>query len=86
MPKEKWRALTNPSSKEMEAQSVSIECIDPPKSGEGEGEGYIVTVCPKTPESKPGKTQKSPPYVYTNPIRRVFKTPADVISYLDKIL
>lgn len=84
MAKEKWRALTNPSSKEMDAKRIEIQCIDPPKAGETEGAGYIVTVTPKTKEDKPGKMHKG--FGYIEPIQRVFSSSDELIGYLSKIL
>lgn len=84
MPKERWRVLSNPSASEMDAQRVEIECVEPPKGSQGAG--YVVTVTPKTKETAPGKTQKEPPYAYTNPVKRVFKSPKEVLDYLDTIL
>ena len=80
MAKEKWRALTNPK-KSMKVKNINIEAIDP----EGD-EGYMVTVYPQTKNEKPGEVQKSPPYIYVNPIKKVFKTCEELTEYLKEIL
>lgn len=80
--REKWRVLTNPK-KEFDASCINIQCVDGPK---GEDEGYIVTVTPKNKQNEPGKSIKTPPYVYTNPIQKLFKTEEEVLEYLGEIL
>jgi hypothetical protein len=80
MAKEKWRVLSNPK-KDMKVKSINIECVDPE-----EDEGYVVTVCPQSKDEKPGKTQKSPPYTWVNPIKKVFKTCDEICEYLKEVL
>jgi len=71
-----------PSSKEIDAHRIEIECVEPPG---GRDEGYIVNVCPKSKSNEPGKSTKSIGE-YTNPIKRVFESKEAVLAYLKKVL
>lgn len=76
MAKEKWRALTNPK-KEKHFKRVEIECLNPEDE-----EDFVLCASPMTKEEAPGKTQKSPPYTWTNPIKKSFKTIDELVDYL----
>lgn len=71
------RAL-RPTEKEVDAQRIVIECVEPPSGG---GEGYIVCVTPKPSTKK----EKEAPYNVTD-IKRVFESEEAVLAYLKKVL
>jgi hypothetical protein len=71
------RAL-RPTEKELDAQRITIECVEPPNGG---GDGYIVTVCPKPSTKK----EKEAPYSVTE-IKRVFASEEATLAYIKKVL
>jgi hypothetical protein len=78
-----------PSSKELDAQRIEIECVEPPKGG-GEGDGYIVTVWPKPKKKdKEKEGNKSSPCCGSDwepPVKRVFETEEATLDYIKKVL
>ena len=71
-----------PTEKELDAQRIEIECVDPPNGG---GDGYIVTVYPKPKKEKSTKSMQSIPS-YCEPIKRVFESEAATLAYIKKVL
>jgi hypothetical protein len=80
MAKEKWRVLSNPK-KDHKIKSINIEFIDPDNNDE-----CLVTSYPMSKSEVPGKTQKTPPYIYVNPIKKVCRTCEELTEYLKEIL
>jgi hypothetical protein len=71
------RAL-RPTEKEVDAQRITIECVEPPSSGGG---GYIVCVTPKPSTRK----EEKEPYSVKD-IKRVFETEEATLAYIKKVL
>ena len=70
-----------PTEKELDAQRIEIECVDPPG---GKAGGYIVNVYPKEKKEK-GKNGGSV-CSYQPPIKRVFESEAATLAYIKKVL
>lgn len=67
-----------PSSKEIDAERIEIECVEPPG---GKAGGYIVNVYPKSKsKSKDGYPK------FEKPIKRVFESEDATLAYLKKVL
>lgn len=67
------------SKKELDAQRIEIECVEPPG---GKNEGYVVQVWPKRRKEKDGKNGLH----YEEPIKRVFESEEATLAYLKKVL
>ena len=67
------------SKKELDAQRIEIECVEPPG---GKNEGYVVQVWPKEKRGKDGKAMPK----YEPPIKRVFESEEATLAYLKKVL
>ena len=68
---------SKPSKKELDAQRIEIECVEPPGGG---NDGYIVTVYPKRKQSKKNGI------AYEEPIKRVFESEDATLEFLKKVL
>jgi len=71
-----------PTEKELDAQRIEIECVEPPG---GKAGGYIVQVYPKRKEEKKNKKTDSP-IGFCEPIKRVFETEEATLAYIKKVL
>ena len=78
MAEDRTTAALRPSSKEIDAQKIEIECVEPPG---GKAGGYIVIVTPKATTKK----EKEKPWDMKC-IKRVFETESATLAYLKKIL
>ena len=78
MSEDRTTAALRPTSKEIDAQRITIECVEPPNGG---GDGYIVCVTPK-PSSK---KEKEEPYKIQE-IKRVFESEEATLAYLKQVL
>lgn len=81
--REKWRILSQPKP-DIEARDIHIECLEGGKADEEEG--YVVCITPKNKQNEPGKQIKNPPYIYSNPIKKVFKTSEEMFEYLKEVV
>lgn len=79
MPSDKTTEALRPSSKELDAQRIEIECVEPPG---GKAGGYIVMVYPKREKTKSKKVD----YGWVDPIKRVFESEEATLAYLKKVL
>lgn len=68
------------SKKELDAQRIEIECVEPPG---GKNEGYVVQVWPKRKKEKSGKNSLAS---YEEPVKRVFESEEATLAYLKKVL